>query len=558
MVSFLGKNKLQIVPLGGLEEVGRNMTIFEYRGDILIVDMGLQFPEEDMPGIDYIIPNVDCLKGKEDRIKGVFITHGHYDHIGAISHLAPRLGNPPIYCSPLTAAIIQKRHEEYRNAKPLNIKIVTEESKIKLGEFRLEFFRVNHNIPQGLGVLIQTEAATVMHTGDFKFDFSPIGEKPIDVGKIARFGERGIDLLMADSTNAESPGYQISERGIESELDKIFAKTKGRLIVSTFSSLISRLQEIINLSQKYDRKIVIEGRSMKTIFEIALQYHALRIKRGILIDSGRVNRVKDDKVLILCTGAQGEEGAALMRIVNGEHRRIKVKKGDTFVFSSSVIPGNERAVQYLKDRIYKSGGEVIHYQMMDIHSGGHARAEELKMMIRLARPRAIMPIHGNHFLIVSHARIAKQLGYHDNCILVTRNGQIVEVMKNKVNLTRRMVNTDYVMVDGLGVGDVSNIVLRDRKAMASDGMIVIVATLGQDGRLIGDPEIISRGFVYVSESQALMDGVKRKVKEIIQRNHEMAATNHDFLRGKLRDNIGQQLYTKTERRPLVLPVIVEV
>ncbi|TES97807.1 ribonuclease J [Patescibacteria group bacterium] len=556
--SGAGRSKLKIIPLGGLEEVGRNMTIFEYKGDILIVDMGLQFPEEDMPGIDYIIPNIESLKGKEKQIKGVVITHGHYDHIGAISHLMSRLGNPPLYCTGLTEAIIQKKHEEYKNIPSLDIRRITSDSKIKLGQFRLEFFRVNHNIPDGVGIFIRTDSANVLHAGDFKFDFSPIGEKPIEVGKIVRFGEQGVDLLMSDSTNAGSPGYQISEKGIESELDKIFSKTRGRLIIATFASLVSRIQEIINLAQKYNRKVAIEGRSMRNIVEIALRNHYLIAKRGTFVDASRINRMKDNKVLVLCTGAQGEKRAALVRIANGEHRRISIKKGDTFIFSSSIVPGNERAVQNLKDLIYKAGGNVIHYQMMDIHTGGHAKIEELKMMMRLVKPKNVMPIHGNHFLLVTHGRLAKQLGYSDKHVVVARNGQVIEVSKQGVKATRRKMNTDYVMVDGLGVGDVSHIVLRDRKAMASEGMVVIVVSLDREGNLIGSPDIISRGFVYVDASKELIEGIRQKVKQVIAKNKHLAATDHNSLRARLRDDVGQQLYTKTERRPLILPVVVEV
>ncbi len=550
--------ELKVIPLGGLEEVGRNMTIFEYKGDIVIVDMGLQFPEENMPGIDYIIPNIDCLKGKEKQIKGIIITHGHLDHIGAISHIASKLGNPPIYCTGLTEGIIEKRHSEYRDKPKLNTKIINSESHLNLGAFDLDFFHVNHNIPDGLGIFIKTPAANVLHSGDFKFDFSPIGEEPIEAAKIAKFGEMGIDLLMSDSTNAESTGYQMSEKGIENELGKIFAKSKGRLIVATFSSLVSRLQELINLAQKYDRKIVVEGRSMRTIFEIALKHKNLKIQRGLIIDSSKINRLRDDKILVICTGAQGEEGAALMRIANGDHRKIRIKRGDTFVFSSSVIPGNERSVQNLKDVIYKEGASVVHYKMMDIHSGGHAKIEELKMMIQLSKPKSVMPIHGNHFLLVAHGRIAKQLGYKKEQIVVARNGQIIEVSKDRAKPTRKRVKTDYVMVDGLGVGDVSNVVLRDRKALASEGMVVIVVTLDRSGNLVSSPDIISRGFVYVDRNKEMIEGVRNKVKEIISNNKNTASESHKFIRNKLRDDIGQQLYSKIERRPLVLPVIIEV
>ncbi|MFZ2970891.1 MAG: ribonuclease J, partial [Minisyncoccia bacterium] len=443
--------KLRVIPLGGLEEVGRNMTLFEYDNDIIIVDMGLQFPEEDMPGIDYIIPNINYLKGKENNIKGVFITHGHYDHIGAIPHLMPKLGNPPIFTAALTAGIIKRRQDDYPNDRALNVKVINFESKVNLGNFRIEFFHVNHSIPDGLGLAIYTPEGLIIHTGDFKFDNSPVTDKPADIGRIAHLGSQNVLLLMSDSTGSENPGYSISEQDIQKTLDDIFFKSNGRMIVATFSSLVSRVQQIIALSEKYGRKVAIDGYSMRTTVEIANKLGYLKIKKGTLIKPEQIKHYPDNKVSLMCTGAQGEGKAVLMRIVNGEHRYVHIKKDDTVIFSSSVVPGNERTVQSLKDQLYRQGANVIHYKMMDVHAGGHAQIEDLKMMINLIKPKFFMPIHGNYFMLKLHAKIAEGVGIPPANAIVAGNGRVVEITKDSAILTKEKIPSSYVMVDGLGV-----------------------------------------------------------------------------------------------------------
>ena len=555
------QKKLRIIPLGGLEEVGRNMTLFEYGDSIIIVDMGLQFPEEDMPGIDYIIPNISYLKGKEKNIKGVFITHGHYDHIGAIPHLMPMLGNPPLYGAPLTCGIIQKRQEGYSNGGgKLNIHIITAQDKIQAGPFRVEFFHVNHNIPDVLGMAIYTPAGLIVHTADFKFDHSPITDQPADIGRIAQLGSQGVLALMSDSTDAETPGYSISEKDIQDTLGDIFEKASGRIIMATFSSLISRIQQVITLSEKHQRKVVIDGYSMRTNVSIAYKLGYLKIKRGTLVKPEQVNSFPDDKITVLCTGAQGEESAVLMRIVNREHRHIKIRKGDSVIFSSSVIPGNERTVQNLKDVLYRQGAKVIHYKMMDVHAGGHAQREDLKMMINLIKPKFFIPIHGNYYMLKLHAELAESVGIPAGNTIVLGNGKALEIDSNAATVTKEKIPSNYVMVDGLGVGDVGNVVLRDRQMMSKDGMFTIIVVIdSKTGKMLGEADIISRGFIYMKGSTGLINETKKKVKEIVNKKTTSEhSVNWAYIQDNVRDLIGQFLFKKTKRRPMILPVVIEV
>jgi len=555
--------KLKVIPLGGLEEVGRNCMIFEYEKDIIIVDLGLQFPEEDMPGIDYIIPNIEYLRGKEKNIKGLIITHGHYDHIGGIPHLMGQLGNPTIYTARLTAGIIKKRQEEFRDAPPLNIQKKKKKSRVQLGKFDIEFFRVNHNIPDSFGVVLHTPVGNLIHTGDFKIDHSPTNDAPADLNRIAQFGSKNVLALFSDSTDAEHPGYQISEKGIGHDLEKIFGNPRGRIVLGTFASLLSRVQQLIWLSEKYGRKILIQGRSMITNVEIAHELGYLKIKPGTLVDEHAYRKIPNNKLMVMCTGAQGERYAALMRIANDEHKYLYVEENDTFVFSSSVVPGNERTVQSLKDTLYKKGAQVLHYKMMDIHAGGHAKQEDLKLMIRLVKPKYFIPIEANHYMLRIHGSIAESIGIPRRNIFIASNGQVMEFYKSRGetigHLTNQKVITDYVMVDGLGVGDVSNIVLRDRRMMSEDGMFVVIATISkQTGALIGSPDLISRGFVYMKENKELIESTRQRVRNILSDKHPESGAFQDYLKDKIRRDIGQYLFKKTKRRPMVLPVIIEV
>lgn len=556
------KNKLRIIPLGGLEEIGRNMTVFEYGDDIILVDCGLMFPEEEMMGIDYIIPNTKYLKDPTNvkKIKGMVITHGHLDHIGAIPHIVPYLGNPPIYATELTANIIKRRQEEHQT-EPLNLKIVRKVDKIKLGEFEVEFFHVNHSIPDAVGLAIRTPVGTIIHTGDFKFDHSPVGDVPANIAKIARLGSEGILALMSDSTDAQTEGYSVSESTIQENLHQIFLNAKGRIIIATFSNLVSRIQQVAELADKHGKKLVVEGFSMKMVVEIAQRLGYLNAKKSTFIDVKEARHHPDNKIVVLCTGAQGEGNAVLMRIVNNEHRHLQVHRGDTIVFSSSVIPGNERSVQGLKDTLYKKGAEVIHYKMMDIHAGGHGRAEDLKMMINLIRPKYLIPIHGTYYMLKIHGKLALSVGMKEDQVIIGENGRAIEFdAESKGRLTLDKIPSNFVMVDGLGVGDVGNVILRDRKFLAKDGMFTVIAAIDKKTKkIVGEPQIISRGFVYIKENLDLIDETKKKVKDIIkQKTSKGAQANWDYIKNAIRDDLGQFLFQKTERRPMILPVIMEV
>jgi ribonuclease J len=559
-------NKLKVIVLGGLEEVGRNMALFEYNDDIIIVDMGLQFPEEDMPGIDYIIPNTSYLEGKEDRVRGVIITHGHMDHIGGIPHIMGTIGNPPMFMGKLTAGLVRKRADEYSKCPPLNIQEIDEDTTLKLGNsFRIEFMRLNHSIPDTFGVIVHTPIGTVIHSGDFKIDYSPVNDKPADINRIAQLGGAGILMLMSDSTDATHPGYQISESSIGDEMNKIFEDCPGRIIIGTFASQLSRVQKIFDLAAKHGRKIQLQGRSMNDNVEVAHQIGYLKFNPKILIQSdNELRKIPDSKVIIVGTGAQGESNAFLMKVVNKEHRNIFLKPGDTVIFSSSVIPGNERTIQSLKDMMVRQGAKVIHYEMMDVHAGGHAKQEDLKLMMRLIKPKYFMPIEGNHYMLRAHAELAEQVGIPKENIFVGDNGQIVEFSKSENGqvtgkLTDEKATTDYVMVDGLGVGDVSHIVLRDRRVMAEDGMIVIIATIDSGtGDIIGNPDIISRGFVYMKENKELIEKTRMKVKNMVKTLDARTPADDDYIKNRIRNDIGAFLFGQTKRRPMVLPVVIRV
>ncbi len=553
-------DNIKIIALGGLGEVGRNMTLIEYNRKILIIDMGLRFPEETMPGIDFIIPNIEYLKGREKDIVGVLITHGHYDHIGAIPYLIRKLHNPTIYAPRLARGLIMKRQEEFPE-KNLDIKPVGDKDRLSLYPFKIEFFRQNHSIPENLGIIIDTPKGRIVHTSDFKFDSSPVNDIPTDFKRLREIGEKGVLFLMSDSTGAEQEGHSISEKVIEQNIEEIFKKSrKGRIIAGTFASLLNRIQQIISLSEKYGRKVCIEGYSMKNNVEIARQTKYLKVKDGTLISAREVNNYKDSQVTIICTGAQGEGQAILMRIANKEHKFISLKKGDNIIFSSSVIPGNERAVQALKDEFYRQGIKVFHYRMMDIHAGGHAQEDELREMIKIMKPKLFMPVHGQFSMMINHAEIAKSEKIPEKNIIIAENGKVINISGDSFFFEKKQVPSNYVMVDGLGVGDVGEVVLRDRQVLSKDGMFVIIAVIDrQAGKIKGSPDIISRGFIYLRESKDLLSQTRKKVIEIINKSTGGGdVVNLSYVKDEIRNKVGSFLYSKTQRRPMVLPVVIEV
>lgn len=554
------QENLQIISLGGLGEVGKNMLLLKYKRKILIIDFGLRFPEENMPGVDFIIPNISYLKGKEKQIVGIVITHAHYDHIGAIPYLIKELGNPQIFTSRLTKGIILKRQRDFPKQPKLEIKTVKAKDRIKLGPFRIEFFKQNHNIPDTLGLFIETPVGNILHTADFKFDSDPVFDRPTDFERLNQIGKRRILLLLSDSTRAEAEGHSLSERKILENLEKIFKETKGRIIAATFASLLNRIQQIIFLSEKYKRKVILEGYSMKSNVEIAKNLGYIEAKKGTFINVKKIKDFSDSKITILCTGAQGEEKAVLMRIANREHKYLRFKPRDTVIFSSSVIPGNERTVQLLKDDILRQKTKVLHYELMDIHAGGHAKKEELKRMIKIMRPRFFIPVHGQYSMLMAHAQIAREAGVPEKNVIVAENGDIVNLESEKIYLSKKKVPSDFVMIDGLGLRNVDQIVLRDRRNLAEDGMFVIVVVVNRKtGKVKGSPDIISRGFVYLRESKELLQETRKKAINIVNRTAGRGkAFNWAYVKRCLRDQIGAFLYKETQRRPMILPVVIEV
>ncbi|MBI4138875.1 ribonuclease J [Candidatus Uhrbacteria bacterium] len=552
--------RLKVIVIGGNEEVGRNCTVLEYGNDIIIIDMGLQFPDEDMPGVDYIIPNLSCLKGKEKNIRGVIITHAHYDHIGGIPHLMHRLGNPPLFSTDLTCGIIKRRQEDHRDKPPLNIHTVKSSDVLQLGAFKVEFFGVAHSMAASMGVIVNTPCGIIVHTGDFKLETGPQAQSLQETEKIKALGKRGVLALMIDSTNASQPGRQIAEHEIQHNIDEIIASAKGRIIIGTFASMISRIQQIIAACERQGRKVAVEGFSMRSNILIAQELGYMKVQKGTIIDSREAMKLPREKVAIVCTGAQGEERAVLMRIANREHPFIEIEPGDTVVFSSSVIPGNERSVQRVKDTLCREGAEVIHYKMMDVHAGGHAKQEDLVEMQQMVRPKYLIPIEGHYSFLVDHAKAAVASGFNPNNIFIADNGQIIEFDKHgNGNLTNKKVLSEYVFVDGLGVGDTNHIVLRDRQELAGDGIVIVVAVVAQrTGKLLHMPDLISRGFVYMKEHQELIQAARKKAADILKDEDPRSSANAPYLKDKLKDDLGEFLFHKTQRRPMIMPIIVEV
>lgn len=549
-----------IIPLGGLGEVGKNMMVIEDQGKILIVDMGLRMPDEDMPGIDYIIPNIVSLKGREKDIVGILITHGHLDHIGAIPYLVGKLGNPPLYASPLAKGIILKRQEDFPRLPKLKVSPIEDGKILKVGPFRVVPFRQNHNINDNFGFVIETSAGNLVHTSDFKFDDTPVNDPPTDYNRLKKIGKSKVLLLMSDSTNAEHPNHSLSEKVIMENLDEIFKKAQGRIITATFGSLLNRIQQIITLSEKHGRRVSIEGYSMKTNVEIAKQLGYIKAKKGTLLTTKEVLKYPENKITILSTGAQGEENAVLMRIVNKEHKTLRIQKGDSVIFSSSVIPGNERTVQFVKDHLYRQGANVFHYKMMDIHASGHANEDELKEFIRYVKPKFFMPVHGQFSMMHTHADLARQEGVPEKNIVLPENGNMVQLSQSQISIAKKTVPSNLIMVDGLGVGDVGEIVLRDRQNLAKDGMFVIIVVVDrQKGTVRGSPDIISRGFIYLRESKDLLRDVRRRVVGVVNKaSGAGGAVNWAHVRDNVKKEVSDFLQKKTNRRPMVLPVIIEV
>jgi ribonuclease J len=559
------ENNLKIIPLGGCEEVGKNMTVFEYGQDIVILDMGLQFPEEDMPGIDYVIPNVDYLKGKEKNIKGVIFSHGHLDHIGAAAILLKKLGNPQVIGRPLTIEMIKHRVEDTykgasKNLKALYVKDLNQ--KIQLGSFTLSFFQVDHAIMDAMGTILETPAGTIIHPGDWTIEKNPVNKQPIDYLHLSRL--KRPTILMLESLGSTNPEEPVTEQEMLKNLFDLIIKAQGRVIITTFSSQIERIRQILEFATKVNKKVALDGFSMKLNIELAQKLSYIKIPKGVIISTDHAHEYPDNKVIIICTGGQGEEMAALSRIVAGNHRFVKIKKQDTVIFSSSVIPGNERSVQRLKDNLYRLSDNVYHSDIIDVHISGHSNIAGIKHMLEVIKPDYFIPVYANHYFLKEAQKIALNIGFRKDQVLVPDNGSIIRFLKDGIQgsaeILKEKVPTSYVFVDGLGVGDVGEIVLRDRQMLAEDGMFVIVTIIdSKTGMVKGSPDIISRGFVYLRESKDLLAQTRKKVIEIVYKTASHGgAVNWTYVKDEIRNKIGDFLATKTSRRPMILPVVIEV
>lgn len=551
---------LRWAALGGLEEVGRNMTFFEYRNEIIIVDLGFQFPEEETPGIDYIIPNISYLEERKQNIKAIIITHAHYDHIGAIPYLIEKLGNNlPIYTATLTKEIINKRQEEFPKTQKLNFQIIKDKDQVKLSKyFEAEFFGVAHNIPDTLSFVLTTPVGKMVYFGDFKFDYDRENQ-PKGLAELEKIGKQKIHTLFLESTNAEDPGYSLSERVVEKNLEEIFKKSPGRIIIAMFASLINRIDEILKIAERLNRKVAISGYSMKSNIQIAQNLGYIKSKKETIIPLEEINKHPDNKIIVLSTGAQGEPNASLIRIINGEHRQVTLKATDTIILSASVIPGNERGIQLLKDGISRQGAKVYYSKIIDIHSSGHAPQEELKLATKLINPKFFIPIYGYCFMRTINNELAQSVGIPPKNTFSPVNGQVMEFLPDQVRLTKEELPVSYVMVDGLGIGDVGEVVLRDRRVLAQEGMVVIIMTIDhRSGKLIKNPDIISRGFIYLRENQELLEDIRHRLRGLINRLPRYQPLDADYLKSLIRDQIGQFLYNKIKRRPMILPVVIEV
>ena len=551
------KENLKIIPLGGLLEIGKNITVFEYGNDIVLVDCGLAFPEDDMLGIDLVIPDLSYLEKNKEKIRGLVITHGHEDHIGSIPYLLKQI-NVPIYATKLTIGLIEHKLEEHKLLRSTKLKVVNPGQTINLGSMKVEFIRTTHSIPDACSLAIHTPVGTVVHTGDFKIDYTPIDGEMMDFGRLAALGNKGVLALMSDSTNSERKGYTMSESTVGEVLDKLFINCTKRIVVATFSSNVHRVQQIVNSAVKYGRKIAICGRSMINMIETARKFGYIKVPDNVFIDIDMIKSYPDDQLTIITTGSQGETMSALTRMASGEHKKVQITPNDLIIISANPIPGNENSVSKVIDDLMQIGAEVVYNALADIHVSGHACQEEQKLMISLVRPKYFIPVHGEYRQLIAHSETAKKVGIDPENIFIMTNGRILELNEHEAKLTGT-VPVGKIMVDGLGVGDVGNIVLRDRQRLSQDGLIIIVLTMdSQTGTVVAGPDVLSRGFVYVRESENLMDDIKQLLRAEIDKFEEKHITDWSTIKALLREELKDYIYKKTKRDPMILPIIMEV
>lgn len=563
-VPALAEGNVRVIPLGGVEEIGKNMTAIEYGNDIVVIDIGLQFKDENTPGIDYILPNTKYLEERKEKVKAVIITHGHLDHIGGIPYVMPRIGNPPLYTRLLTSVMVKKRQEEFPHLPPLDIKVVEKDETITVGKLKIKFFAVTHTIPDAMGVIVETPVGSLVHTGDLKLDHVdgvPTEAEEAEYDK--KFKNENVLMLMADSTNVENPGFSTPEKLVHKNIEKIIKEAEGRLIIATFASLLERMLKIIDYSEQYGKKVIVEGRSMKSNIEICKHLGLLKPKKDTLIPVEDIDKYPPERIVVLATGAQGDEFAAMMRVSNKTHKYIKINKRDTILLSSSVVPGNERAVQKLKDNLSRQGAHIIHYKIADVHSSGHANRDETAWIHKKIHPKFFMPVHGYHYMLRVHGEIAKEANkLPDENIVIPDNGSIVEIQDsgNKIVKLKEKAPSGIVMVDGFSVGDIQEVVIRDRQMLAQDGIFIVFGIVNaQTGKLKKSPDIISRGFVYLRESQELLHGARIVIKNAIEDSTKGTQPfNIDYVKENLTDAVGKYLFQKTAKHPIVIPVILSI
>ena len=550
-------NKVKVMALGGLNEIGKNMTVIEYKDEIVVIDAGLSFPEDEMLGVDIVIPDITYLIKNRDKVKGIFITHGHEDHIGALPYILKKI-NVPVYGTRLSIGLIEVKLKEHK-LNNVKLNVVTPKQIIKLRNISVEFIKNNHSIPGSCSLAIHTDQGVIFHTGDFKIDLTPIDGDVMDIHRICELGSQGVLLLLADSTNVEKPGFTMSEKTVGAGLDDLFRKGQNsRIIVATFASNIHRLQQIINMAIKFNRKVAVSGRSMINVISVARELGYLDMEEDTLIDLNDISKYKDEELVIITTGTQGEPMSALARMSSSEHKKVEIKKGDLVIISAHPIPGNEKLISKVINLLFEKGAQVVYNDIADIHVSGHAAQEDLKLINRMVKPKFFMPVHGEFRMLKRHADLAQELGMKEENVFVMQTGQVLELDRNSAKVTTT-VPTGNVLVDGLGVGDVGNIVLRDRKHLSEDGLMIVVVTISKEGgKVLAGPDIISRGFVYVRESEDLMDGAKDIIKNVLNECEEKNIKEWAYLKNNIKENLKEYLYVKTKRNPMILPIIMEV